>query len=370
MLDLYVGYDERIVHEDSRDLTTFQTPFGSLRLVTLPMGWTNSVPIFHNNVTHILRAEIPNITIPYIDDVPVKGPASMYQLANGSFKTILDNPGIRRFVWEHFCNLNRVVQQMKYAGGTFSGKKLTLCAPEITVVGHVCTPDGRIPDRKQVSAILDWGPCESISDVRTFLGTAGLCCIYVHNYAMIAYPMIYLLRKGVDFEFGEKEIVAQNELKQAILKSPAIRPLDYTSSAKVILSCDACPSGISFFLAQCDTTNPRICHYSHFGSITLNEREQRFSQAKFELFGLYRAMRELKLYILGVRNLVVEVNVRYIKGMLQNPDIAPSALVNRWILAILTFHFELIHVPGTHHGADGLSRRPRQPEDEEIDEVE
>jgi hypothetical protein len=100
MLDLYIGYDECIVHEDSRDLTTFQTPFGSLRLVTLPMGWTNLVPIFHDDVTvtHILRAEIPNITIPYIDDVPVKGPASMYRLVNGLFETIPDNPGIRRFV--------------------------------------------------------------------------------------------------------------------------------------------------------------------------------------------------------------------------------------------------------------------------------
>ena len=30
MLDLYVGYDERTLSEDSRDLTTFQTPFGAL----------------------------------------------------------------------------------------------------------------------------------------------------------------------------------------------------------------------------------------------------------------------------------------------------------------------------------------------------
>ncbi len=30
MLDLYVGYDERALAESSRDLTTFQTPFGAL----------------------------------------------------------------------------------------------------------------------------------------------------------------------------------------------------------------------------------------------------------------------------------------------------------------------------------------------------
>jgi hypothetical protein len=103
MLDLYVGYDERLIAETSRDYTTFQTPFGALRLVTLPMGWTNSVLIFHDDVTFILQAEIPHVTIPY---------------------------------------LNRVVQRMKYCGGTFSGPKLFLCVPEIFVPGHRCTPEG------------------------------------------------------------------------------------------------------------------------------------------------------------------------------------------------------------------------------------
>ena len=45
-LDLYSGYDARDIAEGSRDFTTFQKPFGALRLVKLPMGWTNSVPIF------------------------------------------------------------------------------------------------------------------------------------------------------------------------------------------------------------------------------------------------------------------------------------------------------------------------------------
>lgn len=106
------------------------------------MGWTNSVPIFHDDITFILRPEIPHVTIPYIDDVPVKGPATCYLLPNGDYERIPENPGIRRFVWEHFQNLNRVVQRMKYCGGTFLGFKLTLCAPEITVLGHCCTPEG------------------------------------------------------------------------------------------------------------------------------------------------------------------------------------------------------------------------------------
>ena len=118
MLDLYVGYDERGIAETSRDLTTFQTPFGTMRLVTLPMGWTNSVPIFHDDVTHILQPEIPDVTIPYIDDVAIRGPPDKYILPDGSEERIADNSGIRRFIWEHFQNLNCVVQRIKYSGGT------------------------------------------------------------------------------------------------------------------------------------------------------------------------------------------------------------------------------------------------------------
>ena len=84
MLDLYVGYDERALTESSRDYTTFQSPFGALRLTTLLMGWTNSVPIFHDDITFILQAETPHVTIPYIDDVPIRGPASRYTPFGGA----------------------------------------------------------------------------------------------------------------------------------------------------------------------------------------------------------------------------------------------------------------------------------------------
>ena len=38
MLDLYFGYDERLIAESSCYYTTFQTPYGALQLVTLQMG--------------------------------------------------------------------------------------------------------------------------------------------------------------------------------------------------------------------------------------------------------------------------------------------------------------------------------------------
>jgi len=138
---MHVGYEEHLIAKSSRDLTTSQTPFVALRLVTLPMGWMGFVLIFHHNVTYMLQQEMS-----YIDDAPVKVPVSRYLLGDGSYVTLPDNPDIRKFVWELFQNMDRIVQHMKYCSGTFSGKKLLLCVEKFCVVGHCCTSEGKIVD--------------------------------------------------------------------------------------------------------------------------------------------------------------------------------------------------------------------------------
>ena len=123
------------------------------------------------------------------------------------------------------------------------------------------------------------------------------------------------------------------------------------------LSVNTSSIAMGFILAQCDLKNTKLRYVARFGSITLNDREFCYSQPKIKLYGFYRALCSLKMYLLGVRNLIVEVDAKYIKGMLANPNIAPSASINRRILGILMFNFTLVHIPGTHHGPDGLSRK-------------
>jgi hypothetical protein len=86
-------------------------------------------------------------------------------------------------------------------------------------------------------------------------------------------------------------------------------------------------------------------YLSRFGSTTWNEQESRYSQAKLELYGLFRALKAYRMYLVGIKNLLVRVNTKYIKGMLNNHDIQPNTMINRWIAAILLFHFELEHTP-------------------------
>ena len=138
-------------------------------------------------------------------------------MANGSEERIPANPGIHRFVWEHFQSLNRIVQCIKYCGSTFSSPKSVLCAEEIIAVGHRCTLQGLLPNPKYVDKITKWGPCKDISEVHTFLGTIGVCHMFILNFVKRTNPLVHLTCKGVPFHFGEEQRAAQEDLKKALL---------------------------------------------------------------------------------------------------------------------------------------------------------
>ena len=85
---------------------------------------------------------------------------------------------------------------------------------------------------------------------------------------------------------------------------------------------------------------------------------------KLELYGLFRALKQTQLFTIGIKKLIVEMDAKFIKGMLNSPTLHPNDAINRWISAILLFDFKLVHVPADKHtGADGLSRQPNAPSD-------
>jgi len=179
---------------------------------------------------------------------------------------------------------------------------------------------------------------------------------------------VQLTCKGIPFHFGKAQVVAQEDLKKALLESPALRPINYSSNSPIILAIDTLPIAVGFYLCQADLNNPCKQYFARFRSIALNDRECQFSQPKLELYRLFHTLHAYKIFIVGICNLMVEVDTCYIKGMLNNPDTVPLASINCWIVSILTFHFKLRHIPGKQHGPDGLSRRPPQPGDINTDE--
>jgi hypothetical protein len=245
------------------------------------------------DIHYILREEIPLFTVPFIDDVAVKGLVTRYENADSTYETIPENSGIRHFIWEHLANVNWILQRLKYVGGTFSGKKLELCIPTIVILGQWCNYEGHVPHEAKTQKIQDWLILIDITGVCGFLGTCGLVQIFIKIFAKHAHPLVNLMRKDITFHFGAEEITAMENIKDLITCSPALCPLNYAAhNWPIILT-------VRYVLMQ--IRDDKCWYPSHFESIAWMERESQYSQAKLKLYGLFCALCAYRIYIIGVR---------------------------------------------------------------------
>ena len=98
--------------------------------------------------------------------------------------------------------------------------------------------------------IRDWPECETLTQVRGFLGTCGVVRIFIRDFTAISQPLINLTRKGVPFEWGDAQCDAMARLKDKITRSPALRRLDYASGREVVLAVDTSLIAVGFILSQ------------------------------------------------------------------------------------------------------------------------
>lgn len=274
----------------------------------------------------ILQDEIPHIADIFIDDLPIKEPETIYPDKDGNLELLPENLGIRQFIWEYANDVNRILHRIGHAEGTFSPLKVQLCKLRVLIVGQQCTPEGRLPDEQKIEKILKWLSLKTVKDVHGFLGLCGTVCIWIKNYSALARPLTELVRNDTEFVWDKRHAEAFEVLKRAITSPPALKPIDYQSESPVVLSVDSSIIAVGFILAQYDDKGKK--RPARYGSIPMNEQESCYSQPKLELYGLFRALRAYRLYLIGVQKLIVEVDAKYIKGMLNEPDLQPNATLN------------------------------------------
>ena len=130
------------------------TPLGLLQITSLPTGFTNSPAEFQKCMVMVLKDEIPHTANIFIDDLPIKEPATQYLDAHGKPEVIPDNPRIRHFVWEHAQDVHQVMHQIHCAGATILSKKAQIGLPEALIVGQRCNAQGQEPDTDKIDKIL------------------------------------------------------------------------------------------------------------------------------------------------------------------------------------------------------------------------
>ena len=198
-----------------------------------------------NVMNKVPRDYIPDITMPFLDDIPIKGcPVE-------DKDETLGPDGCRRFVAEHIGDCEKVLQRLESARLTFFGEKSAFGQSEIMVVGHLCGPYGRKPSPAKVEAIsVMKEECKSFTEVRRFLGACAFYHIWIPHYAHVTEPLYGLLKKRRKFEWSREHAESVRRLKGALPAAPALPKTVYGKEVPIYGTVDTSLIGIGWVINQ------------------------------------------------------------------------------------------------------------------------
>ena len=78
LIDFFSNYDQIKLNKKSRNLTTFHTPIGLLKITTLPQKAINSVTQFARITTKILQKYISRLYFSFLDNINTKRSKTRY----------------------------------------------------------------------------------------------------------------------------------------------------------------------------------------------------------------------------------------------------------------------------------------------------
>lgn len=220
-------------------------------------------------------------------------------------------------------------------------------------MGDVLSGEGlKISDRR-VEAIVNSPPPRNQSEDRSFLGSTQFCAKFIPNFASISSPLWDLTKKGAKWKWGNHEEKAFCQIKDRLIQAPIMAY--FRQGAKTRVTTDASPVGVGAVLEQeQEDGSYRPIYYA---SRKLSEVERRYSQSEREALAVRWACEKFYLYLYGAK---FELRTDHkplviVLGKTSNP---PSARIERWLLYLQQFQYEITYIRGTDNVADVLSRLP------------
>ena len=152
---------------------------------------------------------------------------------------------------------------------------------EIEFLGHIVSAKGVAVDPRKTKVIKEWPQPTSVTEVRSFLGMANYYKKFVKEFAQIAGPLTYLLKKGVPLEWKAEQEKAFSTLKQKLVEAPVLRTPDF--KLPFVVTTDASDYAIGQVLQQDDGNGLRPVAYE---SRKLTPAEKNYAIHEKELLAI------------------------------------------------------------------------------------
>lgn len=256
---------------------------------------------------------------------------------------------------EHDLRLSKVMDVLKHNNVLLNNEKCIYKAQTIQFLGHELKPEGVKPLPKYMNSITEFRMPKTIEELQSFLGLVNYINKWIPNLATITEPLKQILRQklgkkaNIEDHWKKDQNEAFGKLKEMLFKIPTLGYYDVKDKTQVIA--DASPVGLGAVLVQTDNNGPRIIAY---GNRTLTPCERKYSQTEKEALALVWAIEHFNTFLFGKEfDLITDHKPL---EFLFSPKSKPCARVERWVLRLQAYRYNIKYKPGKTNIADPLSR--------------
>ncbi|XP_013167322.1 PREDICTED: uncharacterized protein K02A2.6-like [Papilio xuthus] len=330
-LDIKNAFHQVEIHPKSRDVTTFITSNGLYRYKRLMFGITCAPELFQKIMEKML-IKCEGVTN-FIDDILIWG----------------------RNEREHDLRLAKVMDVLEQNDVLLNEKKCIYKVQTINFLGHELKLEGVKPLPKYIKSISEFRVPRTIEELQSFLGLVNYINKWIPNLATTTEPLKQLLRlklghkANIEKYWKKNQNEAFKKLKEILSKIETLGYYDVNDRTQVIA--DASPVGLGAVLVQIDSKRPRIIAY---GNRTLSQCERKYSQTEKEALALIWAIEHFNIFLFGKEfDLITDHKPL---EFLFSPKSKPCARVERWVLRLQAYRYNVKYKPGKANIADPLSR--------------
>lgn len=335
-LDLKSGFHQIELAEEDREKTAFSVNNGKYEFCRLPFGLKNAPSIFQRAIDDVLRENIGKYLGVYIDDVIIYSESEE----------------------EHVRHIEWVLNKLEEANMRVSIEKSSFFKTRVEYLGFIVTREGIRTCPSKIEAIKNFPEPKSLFHLRSFLGLAGHYRRFVRNFAATAKPLTdnfkgengkigARMSKKVAVNLNATEKESFNKLIE-ILSSEDVILLYPDFSRPLELTTDASSSGLGAVLSQEGRPITMI-------SRSLKDRETEFATNERELLAIVWALKRLRNYLYGAKNLQIFTDHQPLTFSVSNKN--TNAKIKRWMAFVEEHNAKICYKPGKENVvADALSR--------------
>lgn len=327
-LDLSNSFFQIPLKVEHRDYTTFSTPKGNFRFVTLPQGLKISSEHFAMLTDQIL-SPLSELNISnFIDD-----------FAMGSSSAA-----------EMLHKLRLLFERFRLFGITLNPEKCSFMLPEINFLGHKLNADGIKPVEENIIKITDFPPPNTVKKIRRFVGLVSYYRKFIKDFSKLTAPLTDLTKRNARFKWNKEAQTSFDKLKEYLSQPPILIHPDFDKD--FVLSADASDNTLGGWLGQEDA-NGIIRPIAYF-SKKLNPTQRRYTILEKELMAIVCCISTFKHYLYG-RHFIIRCDNKSLTQLskLENP----GNRVARWFMFLADYNYTFQHVPSSENIiADILSR--------------